>query len=93
MEEDYCDRMALIGKALSDPTRVNILIMTGGRPFTISALLENMDTYQSNISYHVSVLWKAGLLERVDEGRWHNYKVSEKAMADIAEFLRVCGGD
>ncbi|MDO5861584.1 MAG: metalloregulator ArsR/SmtB family transcription factor [Thermoplasmata archaeon] len=90
MEEDHCERMALIGKALSDPCRVRILLNFGGRSLTISAITEELETYQSNVSYHIAILSKAGLVKRVDEGRWHNYAVDESALEYLNDFMSLC---
>ncbi len=90
MDEEYCDRIASIGKALSDPCRVRILLNFRGRALSISAIVDELDTYQSNISYHIAILAKAGLVQRIDDGRWHLYALSEDAPAEIDGFLRRC---
>ena len=90
MDDSYCQRIAAVGRALSDPCRVAILMNFKGRTLSISTMTEEMDTYQSNLCYHVSILYKAGLLQRVDMGRWHYYAVDQEAISELGDFSSTC---
>ena len=90
MDDTYCQRMAEIGRALSDPCRVAILLNFKGRTMSISTITEEMGTYQSNVSYHISILYKADLVLRVDTGRWHYYTVNTEAVSEIDRFMADC---
>lgn len=92
MDEEDVQRMALIGHALSDPGRLKILLNFRGRAMSISDITEEMGSYQSSVSYHISILLKAGLISRTDNGRWHFYQVEEDAMDLVKSFLAESTG-
>lgn len=91
MEDDDCERIALVGKAISDPCRVGILLNFRGRTLTISDITEELGTYQSNVSYHMAILSKAGLVTRIDDGRWHRYSVNLDIGDELRSFIQKCG--
>lgn len=91
MEEEEFERLALVGKALSDPCRIRILLNFRGRALSISTITEELETYQSSISYHISILNKAGLIQRVDSGRWHYYTVDDQSLDIVRRFVSDCG--
>lgn len=90
MDETEIERVALIGKALSDPNRVRILLNFRGRTLSVSAMTEELETYQSNLSYHMSILVKAGLVKRTDTGKWHYYAVNNDTMETLRQFSSIC---
>lgn len=92
MEGETAERMAEIGHALSDPNRIRILLNFRGRTLSVTDITEELESYQSSVSYHVSVLFKAGLIRRTDSGRWHYYEVDEGTVDMVKAFLSECTG-
>lgn len=92
MESEEVERMALIGQALSDPNRLRILLNFKGRSLSISDMTEELGSYQSSVSYHISILHKAGLIRRTDNGRWHYYQLEDGTTEFIKAFLAECSG-
>ena len=90
MDDSEIERLSLIGKALSDPSRVRILLNFRGRTLSISTMTEELGTYQSNLSYHMSILVKAGLVTRVDTGKWHYYAVDPETLDLARRFVTQC---
>lgn len=87
MDEEEAERLALIGKALSDPNRVRILLNFRGRTMSVSTITEELETYQSNLSYHMAILLKAGLVKRVESGKWHYYEVDPETIDLLRDFV------
>ena len=68
-----------IFKALSDPTRLRIMILLRRRELCVCELMFILEMEQSRISRHMRVLREAGIAEDVREGRWIIYRVPEEA--------------
>ena len=69
-ETDPLERMARIGKALSDPGRLRILAAVKGRELCVCHLVDLLELDQSTVSRHVRALRDAGLVAVRKEGRW-----------------------
>lgn len=66
---------------LSTPMRLRILSALCGGERSVSQLLEQIDTTQPNLSQHLNVLYRSGLLARRKEGTQVLYRVqSERAV-------------
>lgn len=67
---------------LSTPMRLRILSALCAREKTVSELLAEIDTTQPNLSQHLAVLFRTGVLAKRKEGTQVIYRVqSEKAVA------------
>jgi DNA-binding transcriptional ArsR family regulator len=67
---------------LSTPMRLHILSALCVREKTVSELLAEIDTTQPNLSQHLAVLYRTGVLAKRKEGTQVIYRVqSEKAVA------------
>lgn len=75
MEEFDAENIALIGRALSDPNRVLILQALKGRAMTTQEIIDALSIHQSNLSYHMSKLLKAGLVSCTHEDGHHIYRL------------------
>lgn len=85
MEEFDPENIALIGRALSDPNRVLILQVLKDRQMTTQEIIDALSIHQSNLSYHMSKLLKAGLVSCTHEDGHHIYRLrSDGAEAMIA---------
>ena len=65
------------GSALSDPGRVRALAALKHGELCLCQLVELLGLAPSTVSRHLSILNRAGLVERRKEGRWHYYRISE----------------
>lgn len=66
-----------IFKALSDPTRLRIMLLLRRRELCVCELMFILEMEQSRVSHHMRVLRDAGIAEDVREGRWIIYRVPE----------------
>jgi ArsR family transcriptional regulator len=64
-----------IFKALSDPTRLRIILLLLQRDLCVCELLFILDMEQSRISHQLRLLRDAGLVEDIREGKWIIYKI------------------
>lgn len=66
---------------LSTPMRLRILSAVCGQEKSVSQLLSEIDTTQPNLSQHLTVLYRSGILAKRKEGTQVLYRVqSEKAV-------------
>lgn len=64
-----------IFKALSDPTRLRIMLLLRQRELCVCELMFILGMEQSRISHHMRVLREAGIAEDIRDGRWIIYRV------------------
>ena len=68
-----------IFKALSDPTRLRIMLLLRRRELCVCELMFILGMEQSRVSHHMRILRDAGIAEDVRDGRWIIYRVPEEA--------------
>ncbi len=75
-------------KALGDPVRWRIFCTLAQRPRSVTDLCEELDTYQSQVSGHLAVLRRAGLVAAARSGYQSIYRVDSRALDLLSERLR-----
>ncbi|MGH2756886.1 MAG: ArsR/SmtB family transcription factor [Actinomycetota bacterium] len=75
-------------KALGDPARWRIFCALAQGPRSVSALCEELDTYQSQVSGHLAVLRGVGLVEASRSGYFNVYRVDGRVLELLSERLR-----
>jgi DNA-binding transcriptional ArsR family regulator len=84
--------IAVIHKALADPTRLRILQRLAERPGTVTELIAHVDLSQPLVSWHLRRLKAAGLVETRRAGREVICTLSREAVARFRERERVLLG-
>lgn len=67
--------LAKIFKALSDPTRLRIILLLLERELCVCELVFILKMEQSRVSHHLRILRDTDLVEDVREGRWIIYRI------------------
>ena len=79
-------------KALSDPTRRQILELLRRGPKSAGEISEQFGTSGATISHHLSVLKDAGLVSDEKRGKYIYYSLDTSVMEDIFAWLAgLCG--
>jgi ArsR family transcriptional regulator len=76
-----------IFKALSDFTRLRIVLLLRRRELCVCELMFILRMEQSRVSHHMRVLRDAGIAEDVREGRWITYRLPEAAGPLVESLL------
>ena len=76
-------------KVLSDPLRLALLHRLKEGERTVSTLVEETDASQANVSKHLQILRRAGLVERRKEGLSAWYSIVDPSIFEICDL--VCG--
>ena len=89
LPDDLAELIARRFRALSDPLRVRILDLLREQELSVSALAEQLDASQQNISKHLAVLTDSGILARRKQGNHVYYRIGDEAVFALCE--QVCG--
>ena len=70
-------------KALSDPTRREILTLLRAGPLAAGELLEHFSITGASLSHHLSILKHAGLIDDEKKGKYIFYTLNTTVLDDI----------
>ena len=84
--EAIAERFRLLG----EPLRIRILDRLREAPLTARELALQVPTSQQNVSKHLGLLHRAGLLTRERDGNRVRYRIADHAVFALCED--VCGG-
>ncbi len=66
--------------ALSDPLRMKVLYLLRVQPLCVCVIKACIGIADSKLSYHLTILKKAGLIEGEQKGNWIVYQITEKGL-------------
>jgi ArsR family transcriptional regulator len=90
LDEDQATELAEVLKALADPVRLRLVSIIGTAESgevcacDLPALVERS---QPTVSHHLSLLVKAGVLEREQRGKWAWFRVRSERLAELGDAL------
>ncbi|CAM3769473.1 helix-turn-helix transcriptional regulator [Occultella aeris] len=90
LDPEVAREVAHAFKALSDPTRVQLLAIIAAQPdgeACVCDLTEPVALAQPAVSHHLKILVDAGLLAREQRGRWAYYSLQPNALTQLAAGL------
>jgi ArsR family transcriptional regulator len=93
LDEAAATELATVFKALADPVRVRLVSIIAGAPegeICACDLPALVDRSQPTISHHLSVLLRAGLIDREQRGKWAWFRLRRDGFAAVRAAL---GGD
>ncbi len=76
-----------ITSAIADPLRLSIMIYLMRGEATYAEIQQYLDASQSNLSNHLSVLYKANLIRKINKGRRNSYEIAGADSAQLIELL------
>ncbi len=91
--EREAKRWAAVFKALSDPTRLQILSLVARNPGGVCEcnIVDCTPLRQPTISYHVKVLKEAGLLDVEKQGLWCHFRLRKDVLGQVVAALSGLG--
>ncbi|MDP6980240.1 MAG: metalloregulator ArsR/SmtB family transcription factor [Myxococcota bacterium] len=90
LSEEALRLVATRFRALSDPTRLRILNLLMQGESGVQELVEASGLEQPNVSRHLSLLRREGIVERRAEGNRALYSIQDPTIVELCEI--VCGG-
>ena len=79
-------------KALSDPTRREILNLLRAGPLAAGELLEHFSITGASLSHHLSILRHAGLKKKKKKGKYIYYTLNTTVLDDILNWMMSLKG-
>lgn len=89
LPDDLIELIAERFRALSEPTRIKLLDRLRAGEATVLELTELIGTSQQNVSKHLSVLQRSGVVARRKQGNFAYYRIADETVFSICEA--VCG--
>jgi ArsR family transcriptional regulator len=85
------ERVATVAKALSDPTRIEILRLLAQQAGPVCAcdIVDHFDLSQPTVSHHLKILKEAGLLRGSRSGLWAIYELDSRSVGMLEDFSRL----
>lgn len=74
-------------KALSDPTRRQILELLKDGPLPAGEISGKFEMSGATISHHLNILKKAGLIQDTKKGTFIYYEINTSVMEDILTWI------
>lgn len=77
-------------RVLAEPMRIRLLDALRDTPATVGELQEATGASQQNVSKHLGLLLRSGLVSRSKEGNFSRYSIADEGVFELCEY--VCGG-
>jgi DNA-binding transcriptional ArsR family regulator len=77
-------------RVLGEPMRIRLLDALREAPASVQELQHATGASQQNVSKHLGVLLRSGLVSRRKEGNFSLYAIADEGVFDLCE--QVCGG-
>jgi DNA-binding transcriptional ArsR family regulator len=89
LPDDLVDMIAERFRLLSDPTRIKLLDRLREGEASVLELTEAIGTTQQNVSKHLAMLHRAGIVARRKQGNFAYYSIMDDGVFELCEA--VCG--
>jgi DNA-binding transcriptional ArsR family regulator len=90
LPEELATLIAERFRVMGDPLRIRLLDHLRSGPATVKELVEVVPSSQQNVSKHLGLLHRAGIVSRAKEGTAVRYAIADESVFEICEL--VCGG-
>ena len=90
LPEPLVDLIAERFRVLGEPMRIRLLDRLREGEATVGELADALGTSQQNVSKHVGVLVRAGLVAREKDGNAVRCRIADPSVLELCE--QVCGG-
>lgn len=74
-------------KALSDDTRVDIVLFLATGEKCVCKIYKNLKLPQNLVSHHLAILRQSGLITSRKDGKWVYYSLSRKSIKEIQSIF------
>jgi len=87
-KDAFYGAFARVGKALGNPTRLELVDLLAQAPRTVEQLANASGQRVANTSQHLQTLWRAGLVTREKDGLYVTYRLASDDVAELFASLR-----
>jgi ArsR family transcriptional regulator len=93
LTDEALELIAVRFRVLSEPMRLKLLNTLGEEEMSVGNLVEATGAGQANVSKHLSILLKEGIVARRKDGLNIFYRVADKNIFDLCESVCASLGD
>ena len=90
MKRETFEEIAQRFQLLAEPMRLLILFHLGSREMAVGDIVQRTGATQSNVSKHLAVLHRGGIVQRRRSGKSVLYSVADPTIFELCDI--VCGG-
>ena len=90
LPEPLVEAIAERFRVLAEPMRIRLLDALREAPASVGELQQATGASQQNVSKHLGLLLRSGLVSRRKEGNFALYAIAEEGVFELCE--QVCGG-
>jgi DNA-binding transcriptional ArsR family regulator len=83
---------ARLFQALSDPTRLKILLLLSNSPMNVSSMVDQLKCAQPAVSRHLRVLRETSLIHDTRKGKEVEYSLNHDQLKNAKLYLEALGG-
>lgn len=76
-------------KAISDETRLSIVLFLVSREKCVCEIYQYLKLPQNLVSHHLGILRKNKLIKANKDGKWVYYSLDKKTINQLSKFLRI----
>src|SRR5678815_5532406 len=87
LPDDLVELIAERFRALSEPTRIKLLDRLREGEATVLELTELIGTTQQNVSKHLRVLQRSGIVARRQQGNFAYYRIVDEGVLSLCEAV------
>ena len=85
--DEVFDLAAEVFRVMAAPMRLKIISSLCNGEKNVSQLLEEIDTTQPNMSQHLSMLWRSGVLAKRRDGTQMYYRLQSERVATLCRAV------
>lgn len=85
------EELAKLFKALSDETRLNILLLVSNRNICQKGISRHLNVSDSAVSQHIKILKDANIISGYKEGYYVIYHINKDVFGSCIEFIKNLG--
>jgi DNA-binding transcriptional ArsR family regulator len=89
MNQQMIEELAVFFRALADPTRISLVLLLREGERSVTDLASSTGTSVANVSKHLALLHRSGLLGRRKEGNQVLYSLGNENILEICDC--ICG--
>jgi DNA-binding transcriptional ArsR family regulator len=90
-EQDRCEKIARLFKAMAHPTRLRIVGLLARNEFCVDGIRAALDLKQPNVSQHLAIMRGARLVDFHRDGNRVCYSLSDENLPIVIALLGSCG--
>ena len=87
--DDVFEVVAAYFSMMSEPTRIKIIHAICQKEKSVNEIVEDLGATQTNVSRHLGLMYRSGVVARRKEGNQVFYRISDQAMVDICRTVCI----